>query len=153
MGRSNGNTMIDRFDQLDPMENSLRELAEAERADLFRRTRVDARSLIRAARAFNNEPWVLRRVRWISIAAMLGMAATMSGWAFIARTGSPRLTSIPIGTMASATNGCDGSFSGCLTGPNGTLPSSCHGYDYDADGDIDLLDARTYQLNCNGTTR
>ena len=41
--------MIDRYDQLDPIEFSLRELADAERADLFRQTRVDARSLLRNA--------------------------------------------------------------------------------------------------------
>lgn len=145
--------MIDRFDQLDPLEISLRELADAERADLFRRTRVDARSLLRATHTVNRAPRVLRRIRWVPIAALLGMAATICVWVFTTGTGETRLTSIPIGTIASATNGCDGTFSGCLTGPNGTPQSACRGYDYDADGDIDLLDARTYQLNCNVITR
>ena len=72
--------MIDRFDQLDPLENSLRELADAERADLFRRTRVDAKALLRAPHAIDSAPRVLRKMRWISIAAMVGLAATISGW-------------------------------------------------------------------------
>ena len=145
--------MIDRFDQLDPIEFSLRELADAERADLFRRTRVDARSLLRATSGPKRTILTVHTLRWGSIAALFVMAATIGGWAFITRTGSTRLTSIPVGTIASAINGCDGTFSGCLTGPNGTPPSACRGYDYDADGDIDLVDARTYQLNCNAFTR
>jgi len=144
---------MNRFDQLDPIEIALRELADAEQADLFRRTRIDARSLLRTTSVPKRTILTIRTLRWGSIAAVLALAATIGGWAFIARTGSTRTTSVPIGTIASATSGCDGTFSDCLTGPNGTPPSTCRGYDYDADGDIDLLDARTYQLNCNAITR
>lgn len=145
--------MKDRFDQLNPIEISLRELADAERADLFRRTRVDARSLLRATSGPRRTTITVRTLRWGSIAAVFALAATICAWVFTTGTGETRLTSIQIGTIASATSGCDGTFFGCLTGPNGTPPSTCRGYDYDADGDIDLLDARTYQLNCNGITR
>ncbi|MEK7730393.1 MAG: hypothetical protein AAB363_00895, partial [Planctomycetota bacterium] len=109
--------MIDRFDQLDPIEISLRELADAERADLFRKTRVDARSLLRATHAVNRGPRVLRRMRWVPIAAVLGMAATICAWVFTTGTGETRQLPFPSGTMtASATGGCDGTFFGCLTG-------------------------------------
>jgi len=146
--------MIDRFDQLDPMEISLRELADAERADLFRKTRVDARSLLRSTSGLKRTTRTVRRIHWVPIAAMLGMAVTICGWVLTTRIGETRQRPLPSGTMtASATGGCDGTFFGCLTGPNGTPPSGCRGYDYDADGDIDLVDARTYQLNCNGITR
>lgn len=154
MGRSDGNTMIDRFDQLDPLEISLRELADAERAGLFRKTRVDARSLLCATQIVLRGPRDLRRMRWVPIAAVLGIAATICAWIFTTGIGETRQFSFPSGTMtASATVSCDGTFFGCLTGPNGTPASGCRGYDYDADGDIDLVDARTYQLNCNGITR
>jgi len=146
--------MIDRFDQLDPIEISLRELADAERADLFRKTRVVARSLLRATYAVNGAPRVLRRMRWVPIAAMLGMAATICGWIFT--TGTRGTSQLPFSSgtrTASATGGCDGTFFGCMTGPNGMIMSGCDIYDYNADGHIDLLDASTHQLNCNGITR
>lgn len=146
--------MIDRFDQLDPMEISLRELADAERADLFRRTRVDARSLLRATHAVNEGPRVLRWIRWAPIAAVLGVAATICAWVFTTGTGVTRQLPSPSGTMtASATRGGDGMFSDCMTGPNGVIVSGCDIYDYNADGRIDLLDARTHQLNRNAITR
>jgi hypothetical protein len=145
--------VIDRFEQLDPIEISLRELADAEQADLFRKTRVDARSLLRMTSGPKRTTLTVRTLRWGSIAAVFALAATICGWIFTTGTESTRMTSIPIGTIASATTGCDGTFSGCLTGPNGTPQSACRGYDYDADGDIDLVDARTYQLNCTAITR
>ena len=146
--------MIDRFDQLDPLEISLRELADAERADLFRRTRVDARSLLRSTSGLKRTTRTVRTLRWVSIAAMLGMVATICGWIFTSGTGETRHLPFPSGTMtASATGGCDGTFFGCLTGPNGTIMSGCQTFDYNADGHIDLVDARTYQLHCNAITR
>jgi len=149
----NGNPMIDRFDQLDPIEASLRELADAEQAELFRRTHLDARSLLRSSSALSGAPQVLPWMRWVLIAAVFALAVTICGWVFTTRTGPTRLASFPSGMIASATGGCDGRFFGCLTGPNGTPAADCGAYDYDADGDIDLVDARTYQLNCNEITR
>jgi len=145
--------MIDRFEQLDPLEISLRELADAEEADLFRKTRVDARSLLHSTQTFSRAPWGLRRMHWVSIAAVFALAAMISAWVFTTRSGPTRLASFPRGGIASATGGCDGRFFGCLTGPNGTPTAGCETYDYDADGDIDLVDAGAYQHNCNGITR
>ena len=154
MTAPDGNPMIDRFDQLDPIEASLRELADAERAELFRWTRVDARSLLRSAAVASGTPRVFRRIRWVSIAAVFALAATICAWVLTTGSGLPRQHGIPSGAMiASATSGCDGTFFGCMTGPNGTPASGCGVYDYDADGDIDLVDYGTYQLNCNGITR
>jgi hypothetical protein len=93
-------------------------------------------------------------MRWVPIAAVLGMAATICGWIFTTGTGETRQPPFPSATMTVlATGGCDGTFFGCLTGPNGTITSGCQTYDYNADGHIDLVDASAYQLNCNGITR
>jgi len=145
--------MIDRFDQLDPLEASLRELADAERAELFCLTRVDARSLLHSASVGDGALRVLRKTRWISIAAVFALAVTICGWIFTTRSGPTKLTSFPSELIAAASGGCDGRFFGCLTGPSGTPSSSCRGYDYDSDGDIDLADAGAYQLQCHGITR
>ena len=142
------------FDQLDAMEASLRELAEAEQAGVFRRTRVDARSLLKAMPAVIQAPSGLRAMRWIPIAAVLAMAATICGWIFSTQTGGIRQHPLPAVTMtATAAGGCDGTFFRCLTGPSGTVASGCGIHDYNADGHVDMVDARTYQLNCNGITR
>ena len=144
---------MDRFEQLDPIEASLRELIDAERVGLFRRTHVDARSLLQSANSVNHAPRFLRRIRWFSIAAILTLAVTIYGWIFISGTGPTRLASLSSEMLASATDRCDRAFFACLTGPNGTPATACTTYDYDSDGDIDLADARTYQLNCNGLKR
>jgi len=146
--------MIEDFDRCDPLENALRELADAERANLFRRTFVDAKALLRKPHAVDGAPQVLRRNRWISIAAVLGLAATICGWIFTTGTPEARQPPLPSGTRtASATRGCDGTFFSCMTGPNGTITNGCDSFDFNADGHIDLVDARTYQLDCNGITR
>lgn len=144
---------MNQFHELDPIEGSLRDLADAERAELFRRTRVDARSLLYSTPTTDRAPLVLRKTRWVSIAAVLAFAATICGWFFTTGNLMPRERRIPGGMVAIARGSCDGAFFGCLTGPNGTPETGCITYDYDADGDVDLVDARTHQLNCNGITR
>ena len=142
------------LDHLDPIEATLAELGEAEMAGLFRRTHVDARALLRSASAVT--PARSTRLTWrrLSIAAVLAMAATISGWLFSSRSADVGRHSLPSGTLtASATVGCDGTFYRCLSGPNGALSDGCLAYDYDHDGDIDLVDASTYQLHCNAITR
>lgn len=84
-------------------------------------------------------------MRWVPIAAMLGMAATIFGWVFTTGTGRNR--------TASATHNCGDAFSRCMTGPNGMIKSGCDTCDYNADGHIDMLDASTHQLSGNGITR
>lgn len=146
--------MMDRFEQLDPIEASLKELIDAERAGLFRRTLVDVRSLLCSAPTADRELRFMRKTRWISIAAVVAFAATICGWFYTTGTLNLSEDRIPGGTiLVSAPNGCDGKFFTCLTGPNGTPTNACGAFDYDADGDIDLVDARTYQLSCNGISR
>jgi hypothetical protein len=142
------------MDQLDPIEASLAELDAAEQAGLFRRTRVDARALLRSAPAATRARSGLATWRRLSIAAVLAMAATISGWLFSSRSADIGRHSLPsVSATASATDGCDGTFYRCLSGPGGTAPGGCAAYDYNADGHVDLVDASTYQLHCNAITR
>ncbi len=138
---------MDQYDQLDPIEASLGKLSEAEKAGVFRRTRIDARSLLHSRQGDTVARRRLLAVRWVSIAAVLAIAATICGWIF----STPGRPSRNLTTLAS--NGCDGTFFGCLTGPTGSLSSACRNHDYDADGDVDMVDARTYQASCPGITR
>ena len=34
----------------------------------------------------------------------------------------------------------------CVSGPTSLLPGQCDPYDFDSDGDVDLVDVRSYQL-------
>jgi len=142
------------IDHLDPIEASLAELDAAEQAGLFRRTRVDARALLRSAPAVTRTRSGFATWRRLSIAAALAMAATISGWLFSSRSGDVVRHSLPSVTVtASATDGCDGTFYRCLSGPGDLAGGGCAAYDYNSDGHVDLVDARTYQLTCNGITR
>ena len=142
------------IDHLDPIEASLAELDAAEQAGLFRRTRVDARALLRSAPAVTRTRSGFATWRWLSIAAVLAIAATISGWLFSSRSGDVVRHSLPSVTVtASATDGCDGTFYRCLSGPGDLAGGGCAAYDYNSDGHVDLVDARTYQLTCNGITR
>ena len=141
------------MDHLDSIEGFLAELDAAEQAGLFRRTRVDARALLRPAPVTSASSSFGSR-RWLSVAAVLAFAATIWGWLFLSPSADIARRSLPVGTRtASATVGCDGTFYRCLSGPNGALSDGCLAYDYNADGHVDLVDARTYQLTCNGITR
>jgi hypothetical protein len=142
------------MDHLDPIEASLAELDAAEQAGVFRRTRVDARALLRSALAVSRARSGSATWRRLTIAAVLAMAATISGWLFLSPSADVATRSLPVGTRtASATIDCDGAFYRCLSGPNGALSDGCLAYDYNADGHVDLVDARAYQLTCNGITR
>jgi hypothetical protein len=142
------------MDRLDPIEASLAELDAAEQAGLFRRTRVDARALLRSAPAVTRARSGFAAWRRLSIAAVLAIAATISGWLFSSRSVDVGRHSLPsVSATASATDGCDGTFYRCLSGPSGMAAGGCAAYDYNADGHVDLVDASTYQLTCNGITR
>ena len=142
------------MDHLDPIEASLAELDAAEQAGLFRRTHVDVRSLLHSAPAVTQTRSGFATWRRLSIAAVVAIAATICGWMFSSRSGDVGQRSFPSVTItASAPDRCDGTFFGCLSGPNGTVASGCAAYDYNTDGHVDMVDARTYQLTCNGITR
>jgi hypothetical protein len=142
------------MDHLDSIEASLAEFDAAEKAGLFRRTRVDARTLLRPTSAVTRARSRFATWRRLSIAAVMAMAATICGWMFSSRSGDVGRHSLPsVAATASAMDGCDGRFYRCLSGPSGMAAGGCAAYDYNADGHVDLVDARTYQLTCNGITR
>jgi hypothetical protein len=137
--------MLDELRPLRSVEKALEELSAAERAGVFSATRLDTR-VLRAGRAGSAVVRLLYRAG--AIAAGVGLA--LLAW----NSGRPPGISptTPGGLLASAAP-CNGTFFGCVTGPRSSLGTPCHDFDYDADGDVDMADFRTYQLECEGITR
>ena len=141
-------------EQLEPIESALLELDQAERASVFARTPVSAEELIAQCQA--NRPMVLRRhtLAWLSSAAAVVLLAA-GVWTVMFKYQLDHLRSSAgiVEGPASGAGGndpCDGNFLNCFSGPESVvLAMRCDLHDYDSDGDVDLADFRSYQINCN----
>lgn len=141
-------------EHLEPIESALLELGVAERASVFARTPVSAEELI--AQAHANRPFVLSRHQliWLSsVAAVVLLAVGVGTVMFKYQLDQIRSSAGIVDGSASGAGGhdpCDGNFLNCFSGPESlVLAMRCDLHDYDADGDVDLADFRSYQINCN----
>lgn len=117
-------------DNLDrELESRLAGLTEAERAGVFRPTRLDATRLMRVG-----GPGRFAALRWVAAATLFFMV-TAGVWTAMFRWNLADLRQ----TFASAP------ITDCLAGPRGNLPASCNTHDLDADGDVDLADLSSFQ--------
>lgn len=127
-----------------PIERALLELHEAEAAGVFGRTAVNAKPLLSSA-AFSSR---VRLARWsivgLPVAACLALAIGVGSWMFHAEFARIRAIRDGQGTVVAMADGVD--FTNCLAGPGVDVVNGCATLDYDLDGDVDLVDFRTYQL-------
>jgi hypothetical protein len=128
---------------VDPLEDGLRELGEAEAAGLFRLTRLDPSALIRPVRRV---PFFAdRQLFWMPLAACVALAIGVGAYYFynelaeIAKRRGQFMT-----TQFALADGS--SFIGCLEGPGRHSAELCGSFDYDHDGDVDLVDYSHHQL-------
>lgn len=86
---------------------------------------------------------------------MSRLACLKVGWALATLGASAAAASPPVGSKIPVDKPVDGSdlavLSICLQGPGGVKYAGCASDDLDADGDVDLLDAATLQINCTET--
>ncbi|MHC4697136.1 MAG: hypothetical protein ACYTFA_10370 [Planctomycetota bacterium] len=123
--------------QLDSLEEALLELDAAEKGRVFDRTRVEPVELLKVNPAERLHAFRRRVLRWVPVAAVIGILA-LAG------------TSVFIGGDESGKN-CAGEFVDCFTGPKQVaLANGCVAYDYDGDSDVDMLDWSVLDLNCKG---
>ena len=141
-------------EHLEPIESALLELGDAERASVFSRTPVSAEKLI--AQSHTNQPVVLSRrtLVWLSsLAAVVLLAVGVGSIMFKYQLDHLRGSAGMVEGPASGAGGndpCDGNFLNCFSGPESVvLAMRCGVHDYDADGDVDLADFRSYQIHCN----
>jgi len=150
----------------DQLEQALAELVDVERAGVFRPTRLDARGLLAHGSAPVRPAWLKWGRHWAALAAMLGIAVVVWSSMFkmqfdqisSGRNQSVVTTALDGQAPRAAQSGCSGDFLNCFNGPlaNGTTTlamASCQTFDFDLDGDIDMLDMQTYQQNCKGLRR
>lgn len=127
--------MIEPTDNFDRnLECRLGELNEAERAGVFRASRVDPRQLMRAGGSVRSSSLRYAAAAALFLVVTSGVWTAMFQWNLSSLRqdrGSNQLATIAIGD--------------CLAGPRGNLPSACNTYDLDSDGDVDLADLSSFQ--------
>ncbi len=140
--------------QLDPVEEALLELQDADRARLFRRTRVDEARLVADPVTARSSGSRRGAIRLLPVAAALVMAIGVWSWMFSAEFAETRRAQDASPTLlADASTPDPGSFHKCFAGPTAGTSSSCQELDYDSDGDVDLADFGAYQLAYADTAR
>ena len=123
--------------QLDSIEEALLELDAAEKGRVFDCTRVELVELLKVDPAERLHAFRRRVLRWVPVAAVIGIVALAGTSLFTGRDRSDR--------------GCATEFVDCFTGPRQVaLANGCVAYDYDGDSDVDMLDWSILDLNCKG---
>ncbi len=129
---------------LDPIEDGLAELAEAQRAGVFGRTPIDAGQCLLADEP--RAPVNVRRLmaRLMPVAAVLVLAVTVWTTMFALQLSEIRENKQ---MLAAGQAKPDTSFATCMNGPSGDgLSGQCGELDRDTNGQIDLRDFGSYQL-------
>jgi hypothetical protein len=131
----------------DPIEMMLAELRDVERANVLASTPVDPQALIADVQPAVSLGRMRKVAGWLSAAAVVALSVGL--WSLM-----PQDQGTPNGSLGGSSAGadggpCDGSFVRCFSGPELVVASRCLTHDYDADGDIDLIDYRDYQIRCN----
>ena len=143
--------------QLDTLEEMLLELYSADRAGVFKKTPVDPEALRKSTARSSADQfpihrwWLTRRMRPLAAAAAIAMVVGVWGWMFQAEIGRIRNPGNMAGVNAIGPAYASG-FHRCFTGPTGAAVADCTEQDYDADGNVDLVDYGSFQLAFAGIT-
>ncbi|MBN4058916.1 hypothetical protein JYU10_00435 [bacterium AH-315-J04] len=144
--------------QHDPLEQAIAELVEVERAGVFRPTRLDKRELLMDGQTVAGPAWLKWGKHWVALAAMAGISVVV--WSVMFKMQFDKIRSGRNQSVVShaidgrsPNSGCSGDFLNCFNGPTKLAMTTCQTFDYDLDGDIDMLDMQTYQQNCQGLRR
>ncbi len=134
------------------LELLIAEARAAEKAGVFSRTPMDVAALIQQP---ETSRWIRVYERALvalplaaCLALVVGIASMMGGPA------GPDIATTPMVSPAAApSNGpCSPDvIAACLAGPNMAVSDECRCADFDADGDVDLLDLSSYQKQVAST--
>ena len=127
-----------------PIEHALLELHEAEAAGVFERTAVDAKPLLNTGEFSSRARFAQWSIVGLPVAACLALAIGVGSWMFQGEFARIRAIRDGRATVVAMADGVD--FTNCLAGPGVDVVNGCATLDYDLDGDVDLVDFRSYQL-------
>ncbi len=137
---------------LDSIEASLVELAEAQRAGVFGRTRLPSREAPEIAPIAVR--FTVRSLRRLAIAAVIVFA--MGVWSLMFRSNLSKLrerSRSPEIVQVVDLSAMQASIALCIAGPRGTVDPACGRVDFDGDGDVDLGDISAFQRSMTVATR
>lgn len=132
----------------DAFEVVLARVEAAHRAGVFNTTPIDATALLRQSNHMGSIGFVRTMKRVIPFAAAAILVVGVWGTMWSTQLGKIRGQKLAL-VNGAMENDCDGSFLKCFQGPRST-EVICRTYDYDRDGDVDLADFGTYQMDCDG---
>lgn len=136
--------MNEPFEQLDSLERDLLDLHAAEEAGVFRPTQVDRVALLRSARSRRFSSFRSYRVL-VPIAACFVMVVSV--WSIMFHTEVDSVNGVASMVANNSTAGDLGAgIQACVSGPGSMEDASCSAYDYDSDGDVDLMDFSRHQM-------
>lgn len=135
----------------DLIESGLDDLADAERAGLFRPTSFDRAWLTAPSETDDTSRggWfaLMSRRRWIAAASIILLAGAMWAAMFTYHLSTIRdRSSVRPVQLADAGSFEPRSVVSCLRGPNGNGLNGCRQGDLDGDGDVDLADYSALQV-------
>ncbi len=137
------NRDLEHFDRIEELGLELRKV---ESAGVFGRTMVDGRQLLRSQAGRGKFVASLHHLRWLSVAACLGLAVGVGSLIHRVIPSDPTDVSAVGDNVAVMDTYNPGDFRSCFDGPSSSLTNECSFYDQDSDGDVDLADYTRFQL-------
>jgi hypothetical protein len=137
------------------LEAQLRELADAERAGVFRVTRLPGETVLlhSGVQSPTGLPRHVRNRAILAVAASVTLAFGVWTWMFVSHISDIRertaMIDAPDDTIVR--DQAPRFSSNCMTGPSETADDPCLANDLDADGSITLADFRAFQLAPSGS--
>jgi len=136
--------MTESSQHLDPIEQLIAEADQAERAGVFRASRIDAVSLVQSPGSGEVPFFVSWRRFGVPLAACVTLAVGV-GALLLSRELSGIAKQQLLAANSSAAQTSPEGFLHCLDGPEAGAVGDCSSYDFDNDGDVDLLDFSSFQ--------
>ena len=136
--------MSESSEHLDPIERLIAQADQAERAGVFRPSRIDTVALVRSPGDGQVPFFVSWRRFGMPMAACFVLAIGV--WAGLFNRELSNIADRQ--QFADNTSGAQTSPEGflrCLDGPAAGAGGACASYDFDSDGDVDLLDFSSFQ--------
>lgn len=138
--------MSESSQHLDPIERLIAEADQAERAGVFRASRIDTVALTQSPGGGQVPFFVSWRRFGVPLAACVVLAVGVGAMLLSMELSGIREQQL-LAANSSIGQASPEGFLRCLDGPAAGAVGECSSYDFDHDGDVDLLDFSAFQSN------